>query len=63
MTLLFYMKLIENAYQVFQGQSAKLFGETLKTGMAMTMAWAHFDLPLGPGAQVHYTPPGALAGE
>ena len=32
-------------------------------GMAMTMTWAHFDLPLGPGAQVHYTPPGSLAGE
>lgn len=29
-------------------------------GMAMTMAWAHFDLPLGPGAQVHYAPPGIL---
>jgi hypothetical protein len=38
--LLFYMKLIEKAYQVFQGQSAKLFGETLKSGIAMTMAFA-----------------------
>ena len=30
-------------------------------GMTMTMTWAHFDLPLGPGAQVHYTPPGKLS--
>ncbi len=29
-------------------------------GLAMTMAWVHFDLPLGPGAVVHYTPPGAV---
>jgi aminobenzoyl-glutamate transport protein len=29
-------------------------------GIAMTAAWAAFDWPLGPGAQVHYTPPGAL---
>lgn len=26
-------------------------------GIAMTAAWVHFDLPLGPGAQVHYVPP------
>ena len=25
-------------------------------GIAMTMAWVALDLPLGPGAQVHYTP-------
>jgi aminobenzoyl-glutamate transport protein len=29
-------------------------------GIAMTAAWVHFDVPLGPGAAVHYTPPGAL---
>jgi len=26
-------------------------------GIAMTMAWVYFDLPLGPGAQVYYTSP------
>jgi aminobenzoyl-glutamate transport protein len=26
-------------------------------GLAMTMAWVSFDLPLGPGAQVFYAPP------
>ena len=26
-------------------------------GIVMTAAWVHFDWPLGPGAQVHYTPP------
>lgn len=26
-------------------------------GIAMTVAWVHFDLPLGPGAQVYYTSP------
>ncbi len=30
------------------------------TGIAMTAAWVVLDLPLGPGATVHYTPPGAL---
>ncbi|ESQ73767.1 AbgT family transporter [Asticcacaulis sp. AC402] len=30
-------------------------------GIGMTAAWVHFDLPLGPGAQVHYTPPGIQA--
>jgi aminobenzoyl-glutamate transport protein len=29
-------------------------------GIAMTAAWVFFDLPLGPGATVHYTPPGGL---
>ncbi len=29
-------------------------------GTAMTAAWVVFDLPLGPGATVGYTPPGAL---
>ncbi|MDP3494512.1 MAG: AbgT family transporter [Hyphomonadaceae bacterium] len=29
-------------------------------GMAMTAAWVFLDLPLGPGASVHYTPPVAL---
>ena len=28
-------------------------------GMAMTAAWVYFDWPLGPGATVHYTLPGA----
>ena len=31
-------------------------------GVAMTVAWVYFDLPLGPGATVHYQPPGALPG-
>lgn len=30
-------------------------------GIAMTASWVLFDLPLGPHATVHYTPPGALA--
>lgn len=30
------------------------------SGMAMTAAWVLLDLPLGPGAGVHYTPPGGL---
>ena len=29
-------------------------------GMAMTVAWVALDLPLGPGAGVHYTPPAGL---
>ncbi|MDX2235187.1 MAG: AbgT family transporter [Hyphomonadaceae bacterium] len=29
-------------------------------GVTMTAAWVVFDLPLGPGASVHYTPPGGL---
>lgn len=29
-------------------------------GIGMTATWVYFDLPLGPGAQVHYTPPGGL---
>lgn len=29
-------------------------------GIAMTAAWVYFDFPLGPGATVHYTPPGGL---
>ena len=29
-------------------------------GVAMTLAWVAFDWPLGPAAQVHYTPPGGL---
>jgi aminobenzoyl-glutamate transport protein len=29
-------------------------------GIVMTVGWVYFDLPLGPGASVHYTPPGAL---
>lgn len=29
-------------------------------GMAMTVAWVALDLPLGPGAAVHYTPPVVL---
>ncbi len=29
-------------------------------GIAMTIAWVALDLPLGPGAQVHYTPPSGL---
>lgn len=29
-------------------------------GILMTAAWVHFDLPLGPGATVSYTPPGGL---
>ena len=31
-------------------------------GMAMTLGWAFFDLPLGPHASVHYTPPAGLLG-
>ena len=31
-------------------------------GMAMTLGWAFFDLPLGPHAGVHYTPPAGLLG-
>ena len=30
------------------------------TGMLMTAGWVFFDLPLGPHAEVHYTPPGGL---
>jgi len=30
----------------------------MAVGIAMTAAWVHFDLPLGPGATVSYTPPG-----
>ena len=29
-------------------------------GIGMTAAWVYFDLPLGPGAQVHYTPPAVV---
>jgi len=29
-------------------------------GVVMTLAWVAFDWPLGPAAQVHYTPPGGL---
>jgi aminobenzoyl-glutamate transport protein len=29
-------------------------------GIAMVTAWVFLDLPLGPGATVHYTPPGGL---
>jgi aminobenzoyl-glutamate transport protein len=29
-------------------------------GIAMTATWVFFDLPLGPHAAVHYTPPGGL---
>ena len=29
-------------------------------GILMTIGWVYFDLPLGPHATVHYTPPGAL---
>jgi aminobenzoyl-glutamate transport protein len=29
-------------------------------GISMTVAWVALDLPLGPGAQVHYTPPGGV---
>jgi aminobenzoyl-glutamate transport protein len=32
-------------------------------GMAMTAAWVFFDIPLGPGAAVHYAPPGGLIGQ
>jgi aminobenzoyl-glutamate transport protein len=31
-------------------------------GVAMTVSWVAFDLPLGPGAQVFYAPPGELIG-
>lgn len=30
-------------------------------GVIMTALWVQFDLPLGPGAGVHYTPPTAIA--
>ena len=29
----------------------------MAAGLTMTVAWVTFDLPLGPGAQVYYTPP------
>lgn len=29
----------------------------MAVGLALTMAWVSLDLPLGPGAQVYYTPP------
>jgi aminobenzoyl-glutamate transport protein len=29
-------------------------------GIAMTVSWVALDLPLGPGAQVHYTPPSGV---
>jgi aminobenzoyl-glutamate transport protein len=29
-------------------------------GVVMTAGWVFLDLPLGPGATVHYTPPGAI---
>jgi aminobenzoyl-glutamate transport protein len=29
-------------------------------GMLMTAGWVFLDLPLGPGAGVHYEPPGGL---
>jgi aminobenzoyl-glutamate transport protein len=29
-------------------------------GIAMTASWVFLDLPLGPHAGVHYTPPGGL---
>ncbi len=32
----------------------------MAVGIAMTVAWVALDLPLGPGAQVHYVPPAAL---
>ncbi|ATQ41885.1 AbgT family transporter [Caulobacter mirabilis] len=31
----------------------------MAVGIAMTVGWVLLDLPLGPGAQVHYTPPTA----
>ena len=31
------------------------------TGIGLTAAWATLAWPLGPGAEVHYTPPGTLA--
>jgi aminobenzoyl-glutamate transport protein len=32
----------------------------MAVGVVMTGTWVWLDLPLGPGAQVHYTPPGGL---
>lgn len=32
----------------------------MAAGITMTVCWVAFDLPLGPGAQVHYTPPAGL---
>ncbi|RDV07964.1 AbgT family transporter [Sphingorhabdus pulchriflava] len=32
----------------------------MAAGIAMTVGWVALDLPLGPGAQVHYTPPGGV---
>ncbi len=32
----------------------------MAAGIAMTLGWAYFDLPLGPHATVHYTPPAGL---
>ncbi|WP_205481051.1 AbgT family transporter [Sphingomonas arenae] len=32
----------------------------MATGIAMTIAWVAFDLPLGPGATVYYEPPAAV---
>lgn len=33
----------------------------MAVGLAMTVSWVTFDLPLGPGAQVFYTPPAELS--
>jgi len=32
----------------------------MAAGILMTIGWVYFDIPLGPHATVHYTPPGAL---
>jgi aminobenzoyl-glutamate transport protein len=32
----------------------------MAVGIAMTVSWVAFDLPLGPGAQVFYQAPGVL---
>ncbi len=32
----------------------------MAAGIAMTVGWVALDLPLGPGAQVHYVPPGGV---
>ena len=32
----------------------------MAAGIAMTLGWTYFDLPLGPHATVHYTPPAGL---
>jgi aminobenzoyl-glutamate transport protein len=33
----------------------------MASGIVLVAAWVHFDWPLGPGATVHYAPPGAPA--